>query len=94
MTTWRKLISKEMTIRGDSWDEVEQAEISEEELDVEFYEGFGGAEGVPFTLWTKDRVYFPHEYDGSESVRSVSRDPNGKRIDHDTDGRKKEHICE
>jgi hypothetical protein len=34
-------------------------------------------------MWTKDFVYFPHEYDGSESVQSVPRNPNGVAIIHD-----------
>jgi len=40
-----------------------------------FYPGYGRPEGIPFTLWTHKRVYFPVQYDGSEWVTSVPRDP-------------------
>lgn len=54
----------------------------ERELDREFFDGFGGAEGAPFTIWTRTRVYFPTEYDGSEWVSSVPRNPCDEVIQH------------
>lgn len=51
-------------------------------LDTEFCDGWGAVEGQPFTLWTKDYVYFPVVYDGSEWVGSVARNPNGKPTAH------------
>lgn len=44
-------------------------------LDIAFHDGFGGAESVPFYLWTATRVYFVGEYDGSEWLTSVPRHP-------------------
>lgn len=44
-------------------------------FDEEFDSGFGLKEGCYFTVWTAKRVYFPEDYDGSESCRSVPRDP-------------------
>lgn len=35
----------------------------------------GGVTGCPFTLWTKNFVYFPARYDGAEWVASVPRNP-------------------
>lgn len=51
-------------------------------LDHQFHDGYGGEEGLPFTLWTKERVYFPVVYDGSEWVASVPRNPNGEATEH------------
>lgn len=82
METWRELITNEFECAGESWEDVVACTLSEAELDVEFNEGWGEAEGKPFTLWTKKRVYFPTEYDGSEDVASVSRDPDGKPTMH------------
>lgn len=77
MTTWRKLIGEALTDQGEDWTVVESSTLSQEQLDVEFYEGFGGSEGEPFTMWTAKRVYFPVVYDGAEWVSSVSRNPDG-----------------
>jgi hypothetical protein len=81
MTTWRKLITEAM-VPDDSWENVVSCTLSDEELDVEFDDGYGGTRGVPFTLWTKKNVYFPIQYDGSEWVGSVSRKPDGKPTYH------------
>jgi len=40
-----------------------------------FYPGFGGIEGEKFTAWSKEWVYFPVTYDGSEWVGRVPRKP-------------------
>ena len=82
LTTWRKLISEEMKERGDCWDNVVMTMPRAGFLDIEFDDGFGGHEGVPFTLWTKDRVYFPMEYDGADLVRSAPRNPCDEAMDH------------
>jgi hypothetical protein len=81
MTTWRKLIEEEMERVGDSWNNLVSL-VPEGIEDVEFDSSFGEAFGTPFTLWTAERVYFPVEYDGSESVWSVARNPDGKATDH------------
>jgi hypothetical protein len=44
--------------------------------------GYGGAEGNPFTAWTKNYVIFPTEYDGSESIARVRRNPAPEPTDH------------
>ena len=88
MTTWREMIGYEMSDQGDSWENVvgvalpdppppEEYVDWESSLDAVFDAGFGAVEGCPFTLWTIRRVYFPVVYDGSESVASVSRQPDG-----------------
>lgn len=81
-TTWRESISAEMQSNGDSWGNVEKSTLSEEELDVVFCNGYGLEEGVPFTVWTKDYVYFPASYDGAEWADSVPRNPCDTPKDH------------
>ena len=81
MTTWRKEIAKAMERVGDRTFVVEST-LSLKEGDTEFDDGYGGTEGVPFTLWTEDRVYFPVQYDGSEWVASVPRFPCDEKTEH------------
>ncbi len=91
LKTWRDLITEEMSLNDDSWDNVVAATFSDGELDRRpmamraphsdldkpFNAGAVGVEeGCPFTLWTEQRVYFPLTYDGSESVGSVFRHPS------------------
>lgn len=44
-------------------------------LDVDFDSGYGSTRGAFFTAWTKDLVFFPVQYDGSEWMESVPRNP-------------------
>ena len=76
-TTWEKEITIEMANHGETWLDVESCTLTEPQLETVFDCGYGSAEGAPFTVWTKNRVYFPLEYDGSEAVGSVSRHPDG-----------------
>ena len=86
MTSWKKELTEAFEANGDSWDNVEQNTMSEEEMDAEFDNGYGGTEGIPFTVWTKDNVYFPICYDGAEWVGSVSRNPDGEPTEHQGGG--------
>ena len=91
-TTWRKLITEEMSYHDETWDDVAgQAlgvndcscdEDSAPSFDTEFYDGFGGADGCHFTVWTAKRVYFPVVYDGAESVGSAPRNPCSEACAH------------
>ena len=80
-STWRKLIAEEMETQQDPGPIVYNT-LTETEMDVEFDDGFGSAEGVPFTCWTERRVYMPKEYDGAESVISAPRNPCNEKQDH------------
>ncbi len=60
---------------ADSWDNFCYCTISDDELEEECDFGFGIETGKPFTLWTKNWVYFPVMYDGSEWVECVPRNP-------------------
>jgi hypothetical protein len=81
-TTWRKQIEQEMKRHGESFRQFFHCTLEYEELDREFYNGYGGIEGEPFTLWTDNRVYFPVCYDGAEWCDSVPRNPNGQATEH------------
>ena len=50
-------------------------------LDVKFDSGFGCCEGYKFYAWSKDWVYYCEEYDGSESVSFVPRNPVKKELE-------------
>jgi hypothetical protein len=82
MSNWKELIQEEMEQQGETFEDVVECTLTDEELLVEFDSGFGWGEGAPFTLWTTNRVYFPVVYDGAEWVGSVSRNPDGKPTYH------------
>ena len=82
METWRNMLEQEMTERGETMADVVSITLTQEQLDEEFDDGFGAANGRPFTCWTANTVYFPVRYDGSEWVGSISRNPNGKATEH------------
>jgi hypothetical protein len=52
-----------------SWDEAKSM------LDYEFDSGYGSAGCHAITAWTKDKVIFVHEYDGSTCIESLPRNP-------------------
>mgnify|MGYP003510497222 FL=1 len=82
-TTWRILLEEAIAeAEGLTLSEAESCTLTDEELDVEFYAGFGSPNGERFTLWTKNKVYFPVCYDGAEYVGCASRNPDGKPTEH------------
>ena len=83
MSTWKEMIECAMNENGESWCDVESSTMTEDEMNNEFDAGCSASiEGCPFTIWTKNRVYFPICYDGVEWVGSVSRNPDGKPTEH------------
>ena len=70
-TTWREQIA--LTAGKD---EIDLCTLSEEELDVEFDNGYGRENGKPFYAWSEEYVYFHAHYDGSEWCGSVPRNPS------------------
>ena len=74
-----KILAIAVRKNNDGYNEDEKGELfkSIEEakkiLDYDFDAGFGGENGPYFTAWTKDKVYFPVQYDGSEWITSVPR---------------------
>ena len=79
---WFKMINESMVFKNDSWSNVEQNTMTDEDMNLMFDTGFGHTEGIPFTVWTHDFIYFPVCYDGREWVGSVSRNPDGKPTYH------------
>lgn len=82
MATWRYLIGNELFYKNESWDDVIAVAPSEDVLDIEFDDGYGGSEGQDFLVWTKEHVYFPVVYDGAESVGSAPRNPQTQGQPH------------
>ena len=83
MTTWRKLLEEEFQIQNDSWKNIVMMAPSDGKwLDYYFDNDSNVIEGVPFTVWTKNRVYFPLSFEGPEWVGSVSKIPNGIATAH------------
>ena len=81
-TTWRKSIALALDQQGETFNDVVGTTLTDKQWDKEFSDDFGGSEGCSFTLWTKERVYFPVVYDGSEWVESVPRDPCKEATSH------------
>lgn len=81
MDNWRKMIDSEKLRTNDFSNEV-HCTIDDIELNKNFDSDFGGVEGTPFILWTEERVYFALEYDGSEYVGSVPRNPRNEKFTH------------
>ena len=77
MATWRELIN-EVT----DGDEIIANTLTDEDMGVEFDDGYGGSEGKDFTAWSKDYVYFPVVYDGLEWVGRVPRNPCDQASNH------------
>lgn len=82
LTNWKAQLSLALKERGESWADIEANTMSEAEMAKKFDAGFGGTNGCPFTVWTKNTVYFPIRYDGAEWVGSVSRNPDGEPTAH------------
>jgi hypothetical protein len=81
-TTWRKELDEAFREAGDSWETVEASTLTEANLNTPFDPGYGCTEGCPFTVWTRQNVYFPWCYDGAEGVQRVSRNPDGVATPH------------
>jgi len=91
-TTWPRLIA-ELLENERTKDKIEQVAVNDQLMTWRkalkdpaftkwFYEGFGNADGEPFTAWSKEWVYFPVQYDGRESVGRVPRNPCAIMTEH------------
>jgi hypothetical protein len=81
-TTWRKELEYTLNNNNELWEDIIYTTLTNEDMDKEFDEGYGVVEGEAFTLWTKDFVYFPATYDGSEWVASIPRNPKKIKTIH------------
>ena len=82
IATWRILINAEASRHNDILDSCFKCTLSESELDQKFNTGYGTIEGLTFTAWSNNRVYFPVQYDGSEWCGSVVRNPDNNPTNH------------
>ncbi len=81
METWRHLIEEQFNLHNEWFQDISSIAPSFDVLNVPFdYDN--GEKGPAFTVWTKERVYFPATYDGNQWVASVSRDPDMVATDH------------
>ncbi len=80
-TTWRQELASEMESQKDAGPVIAYAP-SEDDFDVQFDDGYGGADGMPVLAWTETRVYFPVVYDGAEWLGSAPRNPQGEGQSH------------
>ena len=78
LTTWRALFK----IAGVSDTSALTITPKDLDLDQRFDPSWGGPDGVPFTAWSADRVYFPVTYDGKEWIGSVPRNPCDEATPH------------
>jgi hypothetical protein len=77
MANWKEKLNEEA---GD--DKIIACTLTEEELAVDFDDGYGGAEGKCFTAWGEKYVYFPVVYDGYEWVGKAPRNPCDEATEH------------
>lgn len=79
MTTWRARFDEALRENGESWADVEANTMTEEEMNKEVYTDTWN---LPFTVWTKNTVYFPLCYDSVDWIGHVARHPNGRPTEH------------
>jgi hypothetical protein len=75
MTSWYELITNALKLKKETWADVDSTNILKEDLNAKFENAWGCEKGISFNVWTKNNVYYPHDYDGKVSVRSVPRNP-------------------
>ena len=81
MANWKSLIQEKCESNGETIDQI-VCTLSESEMLREFNDGYGGSEGMPFTAWSENYVYFPVVYDGAEWCGSAPRHPCDKATNH------------
>jgi hypothetical protein len=78
-TTWKKELQE---CAGEDYPNILDCTLTTKELDAVFDSGFGNLSGKSFTAWSEKYVYFPAEYDGSEWVERVARNPCKEPTEH------------
>jgi len=61
--------------RGIPLGQILTAEQAEPWFQIPFNSGFGGQQCPNVSIWTRDRVYYVHEYDGSTRLHWIDRNP-------------------
>jgi len=72
MANWKEMLIEVFKKTGDDFEKMETT-LTDQELVKEFDNDFGCVEGLPFTAWGGNYVYFPVVYVGHESVGYAPR---------------------
>ena len=83
--TWKLLLVDECKYREEDFSKLITT-LTEEELNTKFSDGYGIEEGLPFTAWGENFVFFPIVYAGSEWVGSAPRNPCDTKTRHQGGG--------
>lgn len=78
---WGNMLKEAFAENKEDYSKMETT-LSEEGLNKEFDDGYGGSQGDPFTAWGEKYVYFPVVYDGAEWVGSAPRNPCEEKCSH------------
>lgn len=83
LESWGEMLEYAFKDNGDDFSKIITT-LTERELNEKFDSGYGDGEteGVSFTAWGENWVYFPIRYDGSESVGSAPRNPCNTKLGH------------
>lgn len=82
MATWKTLMDEDWLddIKNNlvwfKYEEQEEYKTLDFLLNRKFDAGYGLPEGLSFIIITKEWIYFPSTYDGSECVERMPRNPN------------------
>lgn len=85
LTTWKRELEFVCEETSENFSNLKTT-LSEEELNIEFDNGYGGTNGEPFTAWGEEYVYFPICYDGAEWVGYAPRNPCSMKMEHQGGG--------
>jgi hypothetical protein len=80
LTTLRKELREALVERDEGFDDIVAMTLTDAELDKEFSKKVSN--GLPFTAWTQNRVYFSTIFDGDLWVASVPRHPCKEKAQH------------
>jgi len=78
---WYNMLKGKMESDGEAFEE-RKCTLSDSEMKENFSSGYGGTEGVAFTAWGKNWVYFPICYDGAEWIGHAPRNPCDTSMEH------------
>lgn len=67
--SWKGMIDEML----DDNEKIIACTLTDEEMNIDFDDGYGGTEGMVFTAWSEKYVYFPVCYDGAEWVGRAPR---------------------
>lgn len=72
MTSWLKMLEREVERRGDDMSKI-RCTLTREAMQVEFRNDFGSGNGEIFMAWSDDYAYSSSWYDGAAEVASMLR---------------------